>query len=199
MYEYLKGLMVEKNPTYVVVECQGVGYFLHISLHTFSSLPELNPGQFPETKLLVHQLVREDNHALFGFGTEHERALFRHLISVSGVGANTARMILSSLDPRQLTEAILGGNSALLSSVKGIGSKTAARIILDLKDKIGKSSDYTGVLMSPHNTLKEEALSALLMLGFQRSNSEKALHKVLQDSSLSGSLEGVIKAALKLL
>ncbi len=199
MYEYLKGTLAEKNPAYAVVDCQGVGYIVQISLFTYSALPETGSAAAPQVKLLVHQLVREDSHMLFGFASEHERELFRLLISVTGVGANTARMLLSSLDPAQLTEAILGGNTALLSSVKGIGAKTAARIILDLKDKVGKSTVPAGLLISPHNTLREEALSALSMLGFQRAAAEKALYKVLQDNGLSQSLETVIKAALKLL
>jgi len=191
MITHLRGKLVEKNPTFVIVECHGVGYFLNISLHTFSLLTD-------EENIFIYTdlLVKEDSHTLFGFAERAEREVFRLLISVSGVGASTARTMLSSLAPSDVKEAIANGDVPTIQSVKGIGAKTAQRVILDLKDKILKVYDLDEVSQKSNNTNKEEALSALEVLGFTRKQSEKVVDKVLsQDTSLS--VENIIKQALK--
>ncbi|WP_418501068.1 Holliday junction branch migration protein RuvA [Flagellimonas sp.] len=191
MINHLRGRLVEKNPTYVVVECNGVGYFLNISLHTFSLLKDKE-----NIHLYTHLLVKEDSHTLFGFVEKSEREIFRLLISVSGVGSSTARTMLSSLSPTDVRDAIASGDVASIQAVKGIGAKTAQRVILDLKDKILKVLDMGEVSTGSNNTNKEEALSALEVLGFARRQSEKVVEKVLsQDASLS--VENIIKQALK--
>ncbi|GMN12005.1 Holliday junction branch migration protein RuvA [Croceitalea sp. MTPC9] len=191
MITHLKGKLVEKNPTYVVVECNGVGYFLNISLHTFSLLPSDESVQ-----LYTHLQVKEDSHTLFGFSDKSEREIFRLLLSVSGIGASTARTMLSSLDPTQVRDAIASGDVATIQAIKGIGAKTAQRVILDLKDKILKVYDIDEVSLQSNNTTKEEALSALEVLGYTRRQSEKVVERILsQDSSLS--VEDIIKSALK--
>ena len=191
MITHLKGKLVEKNPTYVVVECNGVGYFLNISLHTFSKLPDEENIQ-----IYTQLLVKEDSHTLYGFMERSEREVFRLLISVSGVGSSTARTMLSSLSPTEIRDAIANGNVPSIQAIKGIGAKTAQRVILDLKDKILKVYDMGEVSLQSNNTSKEEALSALEVLGFVRRQSEKVVDKVLsQDPSLS--VENIIKLALK--
>ena len=192
MITYLKGKLVEKNPAYAVIECGGIGYQVHISLYTYSSLP--NSG---ECTLLTHQIIKEDMHLLFGFITEKERELFRFLIMVNGVGANTARMMLSSLNPDDIYSAIITNNITSLKGVKGIGEKTAQRIVLDLKDKIGKISNIAPTLNMIDNDLKESALSALIMLGFQRLVSEKVINQILKDQKDSITVEDLVKLALK--
>lgn len=199
MFAYFRGFLREKTPTYAVVECQGVGYLLNISLHTYAKLPELNNTLPAEVKLFAYQIVREDNLQLFGFAETSERELFSMLISVSGVGANTARMILSSLDPASVVEAIRSGDASALSRIKGIGAKTASRIILDLKDKVAGVELGIPISKSVHNTLRGEALSALLLLGFNRIAAEKALDKAINNEGMEMRLEDIIKAALKLL
>ena len=191
MYAYLKGKLVEKNPTYAIVDCNGVGYFLNISLHTFSLLPS------DENVLLyTHLQVKEDGHTLFGFAQKAEREIFLLLISVNGIGASTARTMLSSLDPAQVRDAIASEDVATIQGVKGIGAKTAQRVILDLKDKVLKVYDLDEVSIKSNNTNKEEALSALEVLGYTRRQSEKVIDRVLStDSSLS--VEDIIKKALK--
>ena len=191
MIEHLRGKLVEKHPTYVIVECNGVGYFLNISLHTFSMLKDQE-----NIHMHTHLLVKEDSHTLFGFAERSEREIFRLLISVSGVGSSTARTMLSSLSPSDVRDAIAGGDVATIQAVKGIGAKTAQRVILDLKDKILKVYDMGEVSSQTNNTNKEEALSALEVLGFTRKQSEKVVDKVVaQDTSLS--VENIIKLALK--
>jgi Holliday junction DNA helicase RuvA len=191
MIDHLRGRLAEKNPTYVVVECHGVGYFLNISLHTFSLLKDEE-----NIHIYTHLLVKEDSHTLFGFMERSEREIFRLLISVSGVGSSTARTMLSSLSPTDVRDAIASGDVASIQAVKGIGAKTAQRVILDLKDKILKVLDMGEVSTESNNTNKEEALSALEVLGFARRQSEKVVEKVLsQDASLS--VENIIKRALK--
>ena len=191
MIHHLKGKLVEKNPTYVVIECNGVGYFLNISLHTFSLLPSDE-----NITLYTHLQVKEDSHTLFGFSDKSEREIFRLLLSVSGIGASTARTMLSSLDPIQVRDAIASGDVAKIQGIKGIGAKTAQRDILDLKDKILKVYDIDEVSLKSNNTTKEEALSALEVLGYSRRQSGKVVERILsQDSSLS--VEGIIKSALK--
>lgn len=196
MYEHISGRLHELNPAYAVIDCQGVGYLLNISLYTFTSLSEsVNTGD--ESKLYTHLVVREDALTLYGFINSQERENFRRLILVNGVGANTARMILSSLNPNELNEAIINEQVSTLKSVKGIGAKTAQRIILDLKDKLKKESNTTDILGSEHNTKRTEALSALTMLGFQEGVAEKALTKVLKSAPANTSVEQIIKETLK--
>jgi len=188
MITHVKGKLVEKSPTHVVIECAGVGYFLNISLHTFSKIPDTE-----NCTLLTHLQVKEDSHTLFGFVEKSEREIFRLLLSVSGIGTSTARTMLSSLAPIQVRDAIAGGDVATIQGIKGIGAKTAQRVILDLKDKILKIYDIGEV---SNNTNKDEALSALEVLGFVRKQAEKAVDKVLvQDPTLSA--ENIIKLALK--
>ena len=191
MIEHLNGRLVEKSPTHVVVECNGVGYFLNVSLHTFSKLAEDE-----NIKIYTHLLVREDAHTLYGFLEKSEREIFRLLLSVSGIGSSTARTMLSSMTPVQIREAIATENVAAIQAIKGIGAKTAQRVILDLKDKILKVYDIDEVSPQTNNTSKEEALSALEVLGFVRRQSEKVVDKVLaNDPTLS--VENIIKLALK--
>ncbi len=191
MITHLKGRLVEKNPTYVVIECAGVGYFVNISLHTFSNISGSESIQ-----LYTHLQVKEDSHTLFGFAEKSEREIFRLLLSVSGIGSSIARTMLSSLTPVQIKNAIASGDVPTIQAVKGIGAKTAQRVILDLKDKVLKIYDIDEVSPNSNNTSKEEALSALEVLGFARRQSENAVDKVLsQDSTLS--VEDIIKHALK--
>ncbi|MDG1571011.1 Holliday junction branch migration protein RuvA [Robiginitalea sp. M366] len=191
MIDQLNGRLLEKYPTHLVVECAGVGYLVHISLNTYGTLPE---GE--QLRIYTHLQVREDAHTLFGFSTPQEREIFRLLISVSGVGASTARTMLSSMTPAQVRDAIASGNAGAIQSVKGIGSKTAQRVILDLKDKVLKIYDTDEVSLKTDNTHREEALSALEVLGFARKPAEKVVDKALkQDPDLS--VEGIIKTALK--
>jgi len=195
VYAFIEGTIAELTPASVVINCGGVGYDLAISLNTFTKIKGMM-----SCRLFVHLAVREDAMVLYGFADESERSLFRHLISVSGVGTGTARLILSSLSTTEVTEAIVSGKVAALQRVKGIGGKTAQRIIIDLKDKLGKDQaamhDFLG---SSHNRKKEEALSALSMLGFNKSIAEKALDKLLLDESASVTVEQLIKSALKIL
>ncbi|MBP2832513.1 Holliday junction branch migration protein RuvA [Aquimarina sp. U1-2] len=191
MITHIKGRLIEKNPTDVVIDCAGVGYLLHISLHTYSLLPE---GEV--LQLFTHLQVKEDAHTLFGFVEKSEREIFRLLISVSGIGASTARTMLSSLHPDQIKEAIASNDVATIQSIKGIGAKTAQRVILDLKDKILKVYNIDEVSVSQSNTNKDEALSALETLGFNRKLAEKAVDRVLKQSPKE-TVEDIIKQALK--
>ncbi len=191
MFEFIKGKLVNITPTYAVVENAGIGYVLNVSLNTYAQIQ----GKV-DCQLFIHQVIREDSNTLYGFFDTHERDVFRHLISVSGIGANTARVILSSMNPTEVRDAILSGNVAQLKSVKGIGTKTAQRAIIDLKDKIGKSTIDTDIFTSTSNTIKEEALSALVMLGFAKNTAGKVLDKnLLKEPDLS--VEALIKRALK--
>ena len=191
MITQIRGRLVEKNPTYVVVDCSGVGYLLHISLQTFSALPEDE-----NVRLFSHLSVREDAHTLYGFMTKTEREVFKLLISVSGVGPSIARTMLSSMSSEEVQNAIASDNVALIQSVKGIGAKTAQRVIVDLKDKILKTFDIDELSLNINNTSKEEALSALEVLGFNRKQSEKAIAVILKDSP-NETVELLIKKALK--
>ena len=191
MVTHLKGKLVEKNPTHVVIECSGVGYFVNISLHTYSKI-----GDSESIMLFTHLQVKEDSHTLYGFAEKSEREIFRLLLSVSGIGSSTARTMLSSLSPGQVRDAIALGDVPTIQGIKGIGAKTAQRVILDLKDKILKIYDIDEVSATSNNTNKDEALSALEVLGFVRKQAEKVVDKVLgQDPSLS--VENIIKLALK--
>ncbi|MCM1348380.1 MAG: Holliday junction branch migration protein RuvA [Firmicutes bacterium] len=194
MIEYIKGDIAELTPTYAVIENKaGVGYMVCITLPTYTSLNGLK-----ETKLLVHEAIREDAYQLYGFLSEQERALFRALIGVSGVGANTARMILSSIPAPELESIIVGGDHSRLKTVKGIGAKTAQRIIVDLRDKI-KPSDNTLLLQpAPETEVFEEALAALTMLGFTRQQSHKVLKKIFEVDPLV-KVETAIKKALAMM
>jgi Holliday junction DNA helicase RuvA len=194
MYAFIEGKVSEINPATVVIDCHGVGYEISISVNTYSQIKDL-----ATCKLLTHLAVREDAMVLFGFARENERILFRHLISVSGVGAGTARLILSSLTPDEVSEAIVTGNVAVLQRVKGIGGKTAQRILIDLKDKLGKEPGLRDILGIAHNTKKEEALSALSMLGFNKAIAEKTIDKILKDDGTISTVEQLIKSALKVL
>lgn len=191
MITQIRGKLVEKNPTYVVVDCAGVGYLLHISLNTFSSLPDSEA-----VILYTHLSIREDAHTLFGFISKIEREIFKLLISVSGVGPSIARTMLSSMTSEEIQHAIASNNIAVIQSVKGIGLKTAQRVIVDLKDKILKTFDLDEISQSPSNTNKEEALSALDVLGFNRKQSEKVITAVLKENP-DATLEKLIKLALK--
>ena len=191
MITHLKGKLIEKNPTNIVVECNGVGYSVNISLHTFSQLPS---GE--HVKLFIHLQVREDSHTLFGFSSKVEREVFRLLISVSGVGASIARTMLSTLSPEQVMEAITQNNIAAIQSVKGIGAKTAQRVVLDLKDKIIKIYGLDKVSLVSGNTNRNEALSALETLGFARKQTEKICDDIVNKNP-NASVETIIKQALK--
>ena len=191
MITHLRGRLIEKNPTYVVVDCNGVGYFVNISLHTFSALP-----QAEAISIYTHLQVKEDSHTLYGFMDVMEREIFRLLISVSGIGTSTARTMLSSLHPDQIKQAIASNDVATIQGIKGIGAKTAQRVILDLKDKILKVFDLDVNSALQSNTHKEEALSALETLGFARKQSEKVCMQILKEKP-EASVEMIIKEALK--
>lgn len=195
MIEYLKGDIIEISPAFLIMECNGVGYMVNISLNTFSAC-----NGKPSAKIYIHEVIREDAHLLFGFAGKEERELFLLLISVSGVGANTARMILSSLPPSELVNAIASKNEAMLTNVKGIGAKTAQRILIDLKNKVkpieGYTSESPAHISNPD--LAEEAVAALVMLGFPKAVSLKAVISILKKDPVL-TVEQVIKAALRML
>ena len=191
MITHIQGKLIEKNPTDVVIDCNGVGYMLNISLHTFSQIPDQE-----HLKLYTHLQVKEDSHTLFGFSSLAEREIFRLLISVSGVGASTARTMLSSLTPKQVREGIAVGDVALIQYIKGIGAKTAQRVILDLKDKILKVYDIDELSTPKNNTNKDEALSALDVLGFNKKQSERVVDKIISNQP-DATVEVIIKQALK--
>jgi len=193
MYEYIKGIVAELTPTCVVVETGGIGYAVNISLQTYSQI-----GSLCEVQLWLHHIVREDAELLFGFFDKEEREIFRLLISVSGIGPNTARMILSSLSSGEIRTAIMHDDVRRLQSIKGIGLKTAQRLVVDLKDKVVKTAGLTGSVVTPGHTtgLQEEALSALVTLGFAKAPAEKALAFLLRENP-AYTLENLIKAALK--
>ncbi len=193
MFEHLRGKIAESSPAHVVVDINGVGYFVNISLNTYSQLEGKS-----EIKIFIHENIREDAFNLYGFMDNVERTLFRQLISVSGIGSNTARMMLSSLAPDEIANAILTGNVNVLKGIKGIGAKTAQRVIVDLKDKLGKSSLDTKIFASVDNTIRDEALSALVMLGFTKNSAQKAVDKILTGRP-DEKVESVIKQALKML
>ena len=191
MYEYISGKLIELNPAYAIIENNGIAFYVSISLQTYSHLHE---GE--SCKLLIHQVIREDAHLLFGFYNKHEREIFRNLISVSGIGASTARMVLSSLSPEEIQQAIITANVNVLKSVKGIGLKSAQRIIIDLKDKIGKVDELSHLFVEENNTIRNEALSALVTLGFPKNAAEKSIDKLLKENS-ELNIETLVKLALK--
>lgn len=193
MIEYIKGTIDELTPTYAIIECNGIGYMINISLPTFSRLE----GE-SSTRLLIHEAIREDAHLLYGFIDEQERSLFRSLIGVSGVGANTARMILSSIPAPELENVIISGDHSKLKNVKGIGVKTAQRIIVDLKDKIKPTGNAFILQPTVTSDVFEEALAALVMLGFARPQSQKVLKKLF-DNEPNMKIEAAIKKALSMM
>jgi Holliday junction DNA helicase RuvA len=191
MYDYIEGNIIEKTPTFVIIEAAHIGYFINISLNTYSNIPEQD-----QCKLYIHQIVREDAILFFGFIDKKEREIFRQLISVSGIGANTARLILSSLSPDEILHAINEGNVFILKNIKGIGIKSAQRIIVDLKGKIGKEREIEEIFRTESNTIHEESLSALVHLGFTRSAVDKVIRQILTDKK-DLTVEEVVKIALK--
>ncbi len=192
MYAYIDGKLSFKCPTYVVIEAGGVGYHINISLNTFSSIQDQE-----RCKLYTWLHVKEDAHTLYGFADEGERRLFLHLISVSGIGPNTGRMMLSSITPQEIQQAIVNGDVPLIQRIKGIGPKSAQRLILELQDKL-KREGYDSLISIPKNhTVKDEALSALIMLGFAKNAAEKALDQAINQSNGSLTVEALIKIALK--
>lgn len=193
MYDYITGLISEHTPTYIVLENNGIGYLLHVSVNTFS---ETKPGTVE--KLYIHQVIREDAHLFFGFKNANEREVFRLLISVSGIGANTARMMLSSLTPFEVASAIASEKINILQNIKGIGAKTAQRVVVELKDKMLKIQGSEQFVASEHNTSVSEALSALIMLGFPKPQAEKALNQIARENQ-NLTVEDLIKKALRAL
>lgn len=193
MIEYVSGSIAELTPTYAVIDNHGIGYEINISLTTFT---ELEGKQ--NAKLVTHEIIREDTHILFGFATKHERELFRLLIGVSGVGANTARMILSSITPAELEQVISSGDDKRLKGVKGVGAKTAQRVIVDLKDKIKPTSDTLLIEQAFSSDAYDEALAALLMLGFPKPQTQKTLTKIFKEEPTL-KVEQAIKKALTML
>ena len=196
MITFVKGALVEKNPAFVVLETAGgIGYLIHISLHTFSKLKDQQ-----QVKLLTHYVVKEDSQTLYGFYEESERALFRLLISVNGVGPNTACLILSALPVQDLVNAIAAQDIRTIQSVKGIGAKTAQRLVIELKDKLAKASfDVSDNFSTTNNNIKSETLSALVTLGFAKNVAEKVVDKIMKEEDSSLTVEVLIKKALKLL
>ena len=192
MYAYIDGKLTFKNPAYVVVEAGGIGYHINISLNTYSSL-----GDAERCKLYTWLHVKEDAHTLYGFAEEGERRLFLHLISVSGIGPNTGRMILSSITPVEIQTAIVKADYALIQRIKGLGAKTAQRLVLELQDKLKKEGVDSLNSMPQHNTVKDEALSALVMLGFAKQTAEKTIDQILKVTEGTLSVEQLIKHALK--
>jgi len=190
MITQIIGRLVEKTPTQVVVDCNGVGYAVHISLNTYSQI-----GDEEKIKLFTHMQVREDSHTLFGFHSTVERSVFLLLISVSGIGASTARTMLSSLQPQQIRDAILSEDLDTIKSVKGIGLKTAQRVLIELKDKMMNLFDGEEIQIFGNNTIKDEALSALEVLGYSRKQSDSIINRIIQ-SSPDSSVEELIKEAL---
>lgn len=190
MYEYIEGKVVDLTPAYTVISNQGIGYFINISLSTFSSLKKE-----AVVKLFIHQVIREDAHLLYGFASKTERELFRMLITVSGIGANTARMMLSSMSPVEIQQSIVSENINALKKIKGIGAKSAQRIVVELKDKLGKDESMEEFFMPKDNTIRNEALTALVALGFNKPSVEKVIDKLLSEKQ-DISVENLIKEAL---
>jgi Holliday junction DNA helicase RuvA len=198
MIAYLSGKITFKSPTHIFVETGGIGYMVKISLNTFEKVQQLDTCRLHTSLIVKNENQSVSGFELYGFFEEQEKDLFEKLISVSGVGASTARVMLSSFKPDEIKMAIMSENEALIQSIKGIGPKSAKRIILELKDKVGKVGAESLLLATPNNTMKEEALSALVALGFNKQAAEKVVAK-LQSSGSVSSVEGLIKEALKLL
>ncbi|MDD4141204.1 MAG: Holliday junction branch migration protein RuvA [Bacteroidales bacterium] len=194
MYEYISGKLVYCNPSYAVIDCNGLGYNIQISLNTYTAIKDKQ-----EVKLFLYHIVREDVELLFGFFDNKERILFKYLISVSGVGANTARIILSSMTAPELYSTIVNGDSKRLKAVKGIGEKTAQRIVVDLSDKLLKEDFAVDISQVLHNNSANEALSALAVLGFPKSVIEKALKKVVEAKGSELTVEELVKETLRIM
>ncbi|RZL61709.1 MAG: Holliday junction branch migration protein RuvA [Pedobacter sp.] len=192
MYAYIDGKLTFKNPAYVVIEAGGIGFHINISLNTYSNLPDTE-----RCKLYTWLHVKEDGHTLYGFADEGERRLFLHLISVSGIGPNTGRMILSSITPTEIQAAIVHADYPLIQRIKGLGAKTAQRLVLELQDKLKKEGVDSLISVPLHNTVKDEALSALVMLGFAKQTAEKTIDQILKLTEGTLSVEQLIKQALK--
>ncbi|NTE04695.1 Holliday junction branch migration protein RuvA [Agrobacterium tumefaciens] len=192
MYAYIDGKLTSKNPAFVVVEAGGIGYHINISLNTYSALRDAE-----RCKLYTWLYVKEDAHTLYGFADEGERRLFLHLISVSGIGPNTGRMILSSITPEEIQTAIVQADLPLIQRIKGLGAKTAQRLVLELQDKLKKEGVDSLISMPQHNTIKDEALSALVMLGFAKQTAEKTIDQILKLTEEKLTVEQLIKQALK--
>jgi len=190
MITQISGRLIEKTPTYVVIECNGIGYMINISLQTFSLIND------EACKLYTHLSVKEDSHTLYGFFNQNERHLFRNLISVSGVGPSTAQVILSTYSAEEIISFITSADVAAIQHVKGIGAKTAQRIIIDLKDKVAKGLPTSDILFQKDNTIKQESLSALLALGFAKKGAEQKIEKVLKENPDITSVEDLVKMAL---
>lgn len=190
MFEYIKGKIDQLSPTNVVLENGDIGYLMHISINTYTQL-----NQAKEAKLFIHQIIREDAHLFYGFFSREERDIFRLLISVSGIGANTARMILSALSPNETVEAITTGNVVILKGIKGIGAKTAQRVIVDLRDKVGKTAEKSEIFDISSNRIKEESLSALATLGFTKSSVTKIVEGIISKNP-EISVEELLREAL---
>ena len=190
MFEYIKGKIDQLSPTNVILENGDIGYLIHISINTFTQL-----NKAKEAKLFIHQIIREDAHLFYGFFSREERDIFRLLISVSGIGANTARMILSALSPNETIEAITTGNVVVLQGIKGIGAKTAQRVIVDLRDKVGKTTEKGEIFDISSNRIKEESLSALATLGFTKSSVTKIVESIISKNP-EISVEELLREAL---
>ena len=194
MYDFIEGKIEKVTPAFVILNCNGLGFHINISVYTFEKLKSLT-----NCRLQVHQVISEDSHSLYGFFTEKEREVFRNLISVSGVGANTARILMSSLNEDSLINAIIRKDAALLQSVKGIGPKAAQRLILELHDKLGKMAGASSILPGMVSSSFEEALQAMQALGYARMTAEKALLRVSKDLGENASTESLVKDAFKYL
>ena len=192
MINHLNGKLIEKHPTHLIVECGGVGYFVNISLNTFEKIPNREA-----IKIFIHLSIREDAHVLFGFAEESERVMFRQLVSVSGIGPSTAVLILSALGPSQIKEALLNEEVSLLQTIKGIGGKTAQRMVVELKDKMEKDTKIQLSIPGTQSSLKKEALAALQVLGFDRKRIEKTIDRVIKANPEESKVETIIKQVLK--
>lgn len=192
MITHIDGILEEKNPAYVVIDVNGIGYILHISLNTFSALPDKG-----RVRLFSHLSIREDAHVLFGFHSQEEREMFRHLISVSGVGPSTARIVLSGMSASECASAIVNEDVATFKRVKGIGAKTAERVIIDLKDKVAADLVVGEKLFGSNNTIKNEALSALVVLGVDKKKADQIITKALADNGGDLTVEDLVKLTLK--
>jgi holliday junction DNA helicase RuvA len=194
MIAYLNGIITHKTPTHIYIECAGVGYFVHITLPTFSAIENLS-----QAKIFTYLHINEQAHTLYGFSTEEEKEMFLHLISVNGIGPNTARLVLSSLSTIELQKAIINGEVGLIQKIKGIGPKTAQRMVLELRDKLSKtkSADLSVFMGGSQNIMTDEALAAMVMLGFPKAQAEKVISRVMKDQPSTASVEELIKLSLK--
>jgi Holliday junction DNA helicase RuvA len=198
MIAYIRGKLTYKCPTYVILETSGVGYHIQVSLHTYTQITTTNIIGCDSLMLYTYLCIKEDAHTLYGFVDESERRLFQYLISVSGIGTNTARMMLSSITPLEIEQAIVSGDVVTIQRIKGIGAKTAQRLILELKDKMEKEfGQYFSIQPVSYNASRDEALSALVMLGIAKNTAEKSIDKILKQQTTEISVEKLIKAVLK--